>query len=76
MKSRITDPSSQLVWPELERWGEISGVYERTLNDKEAVLYIETGLGYSNNSNEAYKIRSTVPSLITEFTIPSVRICR
>ena len=70
LKSRITDPSSQLVWPELERWGEISGVYERTLNDKEAVLYIETGLGYSNNSNEAYKIRTTVPSLITEFTIP------
>ena len=54
LKSRITDPSSQLVWPELERWGEISGVYERTLNDKEAVLYIETGLGYNNNSNEAY----------------------
>ena len=76
LKSHITDASSQLIWPEFERWGEISGVYERTLNDKEAVLYIETGLGYSNNSNEAYKIRSTVPSLITEFTIPSVRICR
>ena len=70
LKSRITDASSQLIWPEFERWGEISGVYERTLNDKEAVLYIETGLGYSNNSNEAYKIRSTVPSLIAEFTIP------
>jgi hypothetical protein len=70
LKSRITDASSQLIWPELERWGEISGIYERTLNDKEAVLYIETGLGYSNNSNEAYKIRTTVPSLITEFTIP------
>ena len=70
LKSRITDASSQLIWPELERWGEISGIYERTLNDKEAVLYIETGLGYSNNSNEAYKIRSTVPSLIAEFTIP------
>ena len=70
MKNRVNSSSSQLVWPVFERWGEISGVYERTLNEKEAILYIETGMSYGNNSNEVYKIRAAVPSFITEFTIP------
>lgn len=69
-KSRITDAYSQLIWPAFERWGEISGVYERTLNEKEAVLYIETGMSYGNYSDEIYKMRTAIPSLTTEFTIP------
>lgn len=69
-KSRINSSSSQLVWPAFERWGEISGVYERTLNEKEAILYLETGMSYGNRSDEVYKIRTAVPSFITEFTIP------
>ena len=70
LKSRITDYDSQLIWPAYERWGEFSGIYERTLNEKEAVLYIETGMSYGNNSDEIYKINTAVPSLTTEFTIP------
>ena len=70
LKSRITDSDSQLIWPAYERWGEFSGIYERTLNEKEAVLYIETGMSYGNNSDEIYKINTAVPSLTTEFTIP------
>ena len=70
LKSRITDASSQLIWPAFERWGELSGIYERTLNEKEAVLYIETGMSYGNNSDEIYKMRTAIPSLTTEFTIP------
>ena len=69
-KSRITDAYSQLIWPAFERWGELSGIYERTLNEKEAVLYIETGMSYGNNSDEIYKMRTAIPSLTTEFTIP------
>ena len=69
-KSRITDAYSQLIWPAFERWGELSGIYERTLNEKEAVLYIETGMSYGNNSDEIYKMRTAIPSFITEFTIP------
>ena len=69
-KSRITDAYSQLIWPAFERWGELSGIYERTLNEKEAVFYIETGMSYGNNSDEIYKMRTAIPSLTTEFTIP------
>ena len=69
-KNRITDAYSQLIWPAFERWGELSGIYERTLNEKEAVLYIETGMSYGNNSDEIYKMRTAIPSLTTEFTIP------
>ena len=70
LKSRMTDSDSKLVWPAYERWGEYSGIYERTLNEKEAVLYIETGLAYGNNSDEVYKMQTVIPALITEFTIP------
>ena len=70
-KSRLnTDPYPQLIWPAFKRWGELSGIYERTLNEKEAVLYIETGMSYGNNSDEIYKMRTALPSLTTEFTIP------
>ena len=48
----------------------LSAAYERNLNDKGAVLYLESGLGYTNNLNEIYKTRFAVASWITEFTIP------
>ena len=69
-KSRITNSDTQLIWPTFERWGEVSGIYERTLNEKEAVLYIETGMSYGNNSDVLYDMRTALPSLTTEFTIP------
>lgn len=70
LKSRFTESDSKLTWPAYERWGEIAGVYERTLNEKEAVLYIETGMSYGSNSDETYKLQTAIPSLITEFTVP------
>ncbi len=69
-KTHITLPEEEQKWPEYERWGELSAVYERTLNDKDAVLYLEAGMSYANTSEDFLKIRSAVPTWITEFTIP------
>ena len=67
----ITSPGADVLpLPDYERRGELSAAYERNLNDKGAVLYLESGLGYTNNLNEIYKTRFAVASWITEFTIP------
>lgn len=70
IKSRTFSNENQYIWPTYERWGALSAVYERTLNDKDAVLYIEADMSYSNISDEIYKMRSAVPTLIAEFTVP------
>ena len=69
-KNRITFPEESTTWPAYERWGELSAVYERTLNDKGATLYLEAGMNYANNTEDFYKIRSAIPTWTTEFNIP------
>ena len=69
-KNRITFQEEPTTWPAYERWGELSAVYERTLNDKGATLYLEAGMNYANNTEDFYKIRSAIPTWTTEFNIP------
>ena len=52
-----------------QRWGELVATYERTLNDNDAGLYIETGLNYTSD-NFVSSLRTTYPWWIVEFGIP------
>ena len=69
-KNHITFPEESMAWPGYERWGELSAVYERTLNDKGALLYLEAGMSYASNTEDTYKSRSAIPTWTTEFTVP------
>ena len=62
--------ANKILWPDYERRGELSAVYERNLNDKGAALYLESDLGYFNNFDNVYKTRLAAATWITEFTIP------
>lgn len=53
-----------------QRWGEIVVTYDRTLNDREAALYIESGFDYINGSADQTSLRTAAPWLITECSIP------
>ena len=52
------------------RWGELVATYERTLNEQEAGLYIETGMNYENDYVEDTGIKTAIPWWIVEFGIP------
>lgn len=52
------------------RWGELVATYERTLNEQEAGLYIETGMNYENDYSEGTGIKTAIPWWIVEFGIP------
>ena len=71
-KSKTIAPpaTDKIPWLNYERRGEFSAAYERNLNDKGAVLYLESDLGYSSNLDEIYNSRLAAAAWITEFTIP------
>ena len=52
------------------RYGELNMAYERTLNDQEATLYIETGLYYMSEELEQRRARHTAPWWIGEVSFP------
>ena len=56
--------------PNRNRYGELNMVYERTLNEQEATLYIETGLYYMGNDLEERRARYTSPWWIGEVSFP------
>lgn len=56
-----------------QRWGEVVATYDRTLNEQEAALYIETGMDYANNSVELLEERIAQPWWIAEVSIPFMK---
>ena len=69
-KDRVRDQDTNLEMLNRQRWGELVATYERTLNDQEAGLYIETGLNYESDNIDETGIRAAVPWWIAEFSIP------
>ena len=56
--------------PQRERYGELNMVYERTLNEQEATLYIETGIYYMSDDLAERRARYTAPWWIGEVSFP------
>jgi len=63
----IDDGEAELV---RQRWGELVATYERTLNEQEAGLYVETGLNYSSNVLDQLGLQMVIPWWIVEFSVP------
>ena len=63
----IDDGEAELV---RQRWGELVATYERTLNEQEAGLYVETGLNYSSNVLDRFGLQMVIPWWIVEFSVP------
>ena len=63
----IDDGEAELV---RQRWGELVATYERTLNEQEAGLYVETGLNYSSNVLDQFGLQMVIPWWIVEFSVP------
>ena len=57
-----------MIYP--KRYGELNMVYERTLNEQEATLYIETGIYYMGDDMLERKARYTAPWWIGEVSFP------
>lgn len=53
-----------------QRWGELSATYERTLNDNEAYLYIESGFNFDKSDLSDMAAQTAVPWWIGEVGIP------
>lgn len=49
-------------------WGELVATYERTLNEQEAGLYLETGMSYAKNSS--WLEQTVLPWWIAECSVP------
>lgn len=56
-----------------QRWGELVTTYERTLNEQEAYLYIETGLDYVNSDIYQIGMQTTMPWWIAECSFPFLK---
>lgn len=71
-KNRLYNPFSdgEESDNERDRWGELVASYERTLNEQEAGLYIETGMDYASSSMLMLELRTVTPWWITEFSVP------
>ena len=63
----IDDGEAELV---RQRWGELVATYERTLNEQEAGLYVETGMNYSSNVLDQLGLQMVIPWWIVEFSVP------
>ena len=63
----IDDGEAELV---RQRWGELVATYERTLNEQEAGLYVETGMNYSSNVLVQLGLQMVIPWWIVEFSVP------
>ena len=63
----IDDGEAELV---RQRWGELVATYERTLNEQEAGLYVETGMNYSSNVLVQLGLQIVIPWWIVEFSVP------
>jgi len=53
-----------------QHWGELVATYERTLNEKEAGLYFEAGMNYSNSTIDMLEVQTILPWWIAECSIP------
>lgn len=69
-KDRMRDQDTDIEMFTRQRWGELVATYERTLNEQEASLYIETGMNYESTDIDETGIRTTLPWWIVEFSIP------
>ena len=71
-KNRLYKPFTDDVESDIERdrWGELVATYERTLNEQEAGLYLETGMDYASSNMLQTEMRSAAPWWITEFSVP------
>ena len=56
-----------------QRWGELVATYERTLNEQEAGLYVETGMNYASDVLYQLGLRTVIPWWIAEFSIPFMK---
>ena len=70
LNNKIRGDETSLDIPNWIRYGELNMVYERTLNEQEATLYIETGLYHMGDDLAERRARYNAPWWIGEVSFP------